>query len=60
MDWPTVLHRGAQKSASFSDATGVDGILLKVAWKSMEIALNFVVAQVYEPCYILNAYFLSF
>ena len=43
----TVVYK---KSASFSGTTGADGILLKVAWKSMELAWNFVVTQVYEPC----------
>ena len=43
----TVVYK---KSASFSGTTGADGIMLKVAWKSMELAWNFVVTQVYEPC----------
>ena len=53
LDQPIITYSGVQKSDSFSGTTGADGILLKVAWKSMELAWNFVVTQVYEPCYIL-------
>ena len=49
LDQPIITYSGVQKSASFSGTTGADGILLKVAWKSMELAWNFVVTQVYEP-----------
>ena len=27
-------------------------IFLKMAWKSMEMAWNFILAQVYEPCFL--------
>ena len=50
LDQPIITYSGVQKSASFSGTTGADGILLKVAWKGMEMAWNFVVTQVYEPC----------
>ena len=39
-----------KKISQFSGTTGADGIMLKVAWKSMLMAWNFVVTQVYEPC----------
>ena len=29
-------------------------IFFKMAWKSMEMAWNFILAQVYEPCYNFN------
>ena len=40
---------------SCNDATTVFSMVLdffKMAWKSMEMAWNFILAQVYEPCYI--------
>ena len=38
---------------SCNDATTVFSMVLdffKMAWKSMEMAWNFILAQVYEPC----------
>ena len=50
LDQPIIIYSGVQKISQFSGTTGADGIMLKVAWKSMELAWNFFVTQVYEPC----------
>ena len=45
------MGEGAVKSHGLCFAFGL-GFFFKMAWKSMEMAWNFILAQVYEPCCI--------